>query len=40
MGLGKTIQSLVLICHAKTETPDGPPFLIVVARTSVGRRWC
>ena len=38
MGLGKTVQALALICHARRGNPDGPPFL-VVAPTSVVSNW-
>ena len=34
MGLGKTLQALALICHARERDPDVGPFL-VVAPTSV-----
>ncbi|HYP46491.1 MAG TPA: DEAD/DEAH box helicase [Propionibacteriaceae bacterium] len=38
MGLGKTLQALALICRARIQEPDGPPFL-VVAPTSVTSNW-
>ncbi|NHA00059.1 DEAD/DEAH box helicase [Nocardioides sp. W3-2-3] len=38
MGLGKTLQVLALIAHARTERPGEPPFL-VVAPTSVVTAW-
>ena len=38
MGLGKTLQSLALICQAREADPDLPPFLIV-APTSVVSNW-
>jgi superfamily II DNA or RNA helicase len=38
MGLGKTVQTLAMILKARTENPDGPPFL-VVAPTSVVGNW-
>ena len=38
MGLGKTLQTLALICHARQAEPAGAPFLIV-APTSVVPNW-
>ncbi|MET0693516.1 MAG: SNF2-related protein, partial [Propionibacteriaceae bacterium] len=38
MGLGKTLQALALICRARLEEPEAPPFL-VVAPTSVVSNW-
>ena len=38
MGLGKTLQSLALICHARQRDPAAAPFL-VVAPTSVVANW-
>jgi superfamily II DNA or RNA helicase len=38
MGLGKTVQALALICRARLDRPDNPPFL-VVAPTSVVTNW-
>ena len=38
MGLGKTVQALALICHAREVEPGGAPFLIV-APTSVVPNW-
>ena len=38
MGLGKTLQTLALICHARDRDPDVGPFL-VVAPTSVVSNW-
>ena len=38
MGLGKTLQSLALIAHARQAEPGLPPFLIV-APTSVVSNW-
>ena len=38
MGLGKTLQALALICHARERDPDVGPFL-VVAPTSVVSSW-
>ena len=38
MGLGKTLQTLALICHAREARAAGPPFLIV-APTSVLANW-
>ncbi|MDA6584430.1 SNF2-related protein, partial [Escherichia coli] len=36
--LGKTLQALALICHARQSNPAAPPFLIV-APTSVVSNW-
>ena len=38
MGLGKTVQSLALICHVREQNPDMAPFL-VVAPASVVANW-
>ena len=38
MGLGKTLQVLALVCHARERVPDLGPFL-VVAPTSVVSGW-
>ena len=38
MGLGKTLQALALICHARERDPGVGPFL-VVAPTSVVPNW-
>ncbi len=38
MGLGKTLQALALICHARERDPGVGPFL-VVAPTSVVSNW-
>ncbi len=38
MGLGKTLESLALICHARQAEPQSPPFLII-APTSVAPNW-
>jgi superfamily II DNA or RNA helicase len=38
MGLGKTLQALALVCKARIEEPDAPPFL-VLAPTSVVSNW-
>ena len=38
MGLGKTVQSLALICHVREQNPGMPPFL-VVAPASVVANW-
>ena len=38
MGLGKTLETLALICHAREADPGGGPFL-VVAPTSVVPNW-
>src|SRR5919108_4202480 len=38
MGLGKTLQTLALICHARERGGDAGPFL-VVAPTSVVPGW-
>ena len=38
MGLGKTLEALALICHARQADPASAPFL-VVAPTSVAPNW-
>ena len=38
MGLGKTLETLALICHARQADPSAAPFL-VVAPTSVVPNW-
>ncbi len=35
MGLGKTVQALALICHARASDPAGGPFLIVAPKSVV-----